>query len=115
MTWSNAGHPPPLLIPAHGDPFYLSGAEEDLPLCVDPGIPRTSHPRVLEAGDTLLLYTDGLVESPEVTLAEGQLRLAGEAARLRHTALPDLLNGLLKLSDHRDDTAMIAFRADPPE
>lgn len=115
MTWSNAGHPPPLLIPAHGDPFYLSGAEEDLPLCVDPGIPRTSHPRVLEAGDTLLLYTDGLVESPEVTLADGQSRLAGEAARLRHTTLPDLLNGLLKLSDHRDDTAMIAFRADPSE
>lgn len=110
MTWSNAGHPPPLLIPSHGAPVYLTGAQEDPPLCVDPRIPRTTHTRVLGAGDTLLLYTDGLVETPTAPLTDGERRLADECARRRHADLPDLLDGLQRLSDHRDDTVMIAFR-----
>ncbi|MCX5395237.1 SpoIIE family protein phosphatase [Streptomyces sp. NBC_00094] len=114
VTWSNAGHPPPLLIPAHGDPVFLTGAEEDLPLCVDLGLPRSTHSRVLGTGDTLLLYTDGLVETPAASLTDGQRRLAHEAALRRQAPLPELLHGLQDLSDHRDDTAMIAFRADPP-
>ncbi|MFB7608984.1 SpoIIE family protein phosphatase [Streptomyces gardneri] len=115
VSWSNAGHPPPLLIPAHGDPLFLDGTQEDLPLCVDLSVPRSTHTRVLGAGDTLLLYTDGLVETPTAPFADGQRRLARAAARHRRAALPELLHGLQSLSDHRDDTAMIAFRADPPE
>ncbi|MFE2555910.1 SpoIIE family protein phosphatase [Streptomyces sp. NPDC059352] len=114
LTWSNAGHPPPLLIPAHGEPHFLNGTEEDLPLCVDLSVPRSTHTRVLETGDTLLLYTDGLVETPRASLTDGQRRLVREAARHRRARLPELLHGLQCLSDHRDDTAMIAFRADGP-
>ncbi|MFF8840952.1 SpoIIE family protein phosphatase [Streptomyces sp. NPDC015130] len=115
LSWSNAGHPPPLLIPEHGDPLFLDGTQEDLPLCVDLSVPRSTHTRVLGAGDTLLLYTDGLVETPAVTLADGQRRLARAAARHRRAPLAELLHCLQDLSDHRDDTAMIAFRADPAE
>ncbi|MFD8975669.1 MULTISPECIES: SpoIIE family protein phosphatase [unclassified Streptomyces] len=115
LSWSNAGHPPPLLIPARGDPVFLNGTEEDLPLCVDVSVSRSTHTRVLGTGDTLLLYTDGLVETPRASLTDGQRRLSREAARHRHAALPELLHGLQGLSDHRDDSAMIAFRADPSE
>ncbi|MEU3693568.1 SpoIIE family protein phosphatase [Streptomyces narbonensis] len=115
LSWSNAGHPPPLLIPADGDPLFLDGTQEDLPLCVDLSVPRSTHTRVLGTGDTLLLYTDGLVETAAAPLTDGQRRLSSAAARHRGAALPELLQGLQSLSDHRDDTAMIAFRADPPE
>ena len=112
-VWSNAGHPPPLLVPARGEPRYLTGSGEDLPLCVDIGRGRATHRHTLRAGDTLLLYTDGLIETPAATLTDGQQRLAEAASRYRHLPLPELLRRLQSLSDHRDDTAMIAFRAGP--
>ncbi|MFE6974033.1 SpoIIE family protein phosphatase [Streptomyces sp. NPDC057682] len=111
VAWSNAGHPPPLLIPARGTPRYLTGPVTDPPLCVDPGLVRTTHHHVLSPGDTLLLYTDGLIERPATTLTRGQNRLVKAALRHRRLPLDDLLHRLLTLSDHRDDTAMIAFRA----
>ncbi|MFF6872564.1 SpoIIE family protein phosphatase [Streptomyces sp. NPDC007910] len=113
MTWSNAGHPPPLLIPARGEPRFLDGSGEDPPLCVAPGFPRTTHTHGLAPGDTLLQYTDGLIETPGTSLDTGQRCLLRAAALHRDEALPDLLRLLQDLSDHRDDTAMIAFRAEP--
>ncbi|MFD5050013.1 SpoIIE family protein phosphatase [Streptomyces tendae] len=115
MTWSNAGHPPPLLVPARADPYFLTGAHVDPPLCVAPVLPRTSHHHIIAPGDTLLLYTDGLIETPTASLDEGQHRLLTAAAHQRGSPLSDLLDSLQRsLSDNRDDIALIAFRADPP-
>ncbi|MFD4371893.1 SpoIIE family protein phosphatase [Streptomyces sp. NPDC058486] len=111
LTWSNAGHPPPLVVPAHGDARFLPGAA-DPPLCVASDLLRTTHTHVLLPGDTLLLYTDGLIETPSAAIDEGQRRLAAEATLCRRRSLPDLLRLLQGLSDHRDDTAMLAFRVD---
>ncbi|GHG08674.1 hypothetical protein GCM10017667_45840 [Streptomyces filamentosus] len=111
LTWSSAGHPPPLVVPVDGDVHFLPGAA-DPPLCVASDFLRTTHTHVLGPGDTLLLYTDGLIETPSAAIDEGQRRLANEAARCRRQALPDLLRTLQGLSDHRDDTALLAFRAD---
>ncbi|MEV3854675.1 SpoIIE family protein phosphatase [Streptomyces sp. NPDC050095] len=110
MTWSNAGHPPPLLVPADGDPYFLTGDGTDPPLCVDPGAARTTHVQELGPGDTLLHYTDGLIETPTAGIDEGQERLRAAAARHRHEPLPELLGHLHELADLRDDTALIAFR-----
>ncbi|NML52676.1 SpoIIE family protein phosphatase [Streptomyces sp. R302] len=109
LCWSSAGHPPPLVVPAAGDAAYLPGAA-DPPLCVASDFLRTTHVHVLGPGDTLLLYTDGLIETPSAPIDEGQRRLASEATRCRRQSLPDLLRILQGLSDHRDDTAMLAFR-----
>lgn len=115
MTWANAGHPPPLLVPARAEPYFLTGTDEDPPLCVDPGLPRTCHAHTLAPGDTLLLYTDGLIETPTSSLDEGQHRLLTAAARQRDEELSELLVSLQNsLSDNRDDIALIAFRVDPP-
>ncbi|MEU3606847.1 SpoIIE family protein phosphatase [Streptomyces sp. NPDC035033] len=111
LAWSSAGHPPPLVVPARGDAHYLSGAA-DPPLCAAPDLPRTTRVHVLRPGDTLLLYTDGLIETPSAPIDEGQRRLAAEASLCRRRSLPDLLRLLQGLSDHRDDTAILAFRAD---
>ncbi|MEU3660294.1 SpoIIE family protein phosphatase [Streptomyces sp. NPDC032940] len=115
MAWSNAGHPPPLLVPARGEPRFLTGPDQDPPLGVAPGIPRATHTHTLEPGDTLLHYTDGLVETPTDSFDAGQRRLLDAAASHRDKPLPDLLRVLQDLSDDRDDTALIAFRAHPAD
>ncbi|KQV18612.1 MULTISPECIES: SpoIIE family protein phosphatase [unclassified Kitasatospora] len=111
-AWSNAGHPPPLLLPATGEPRFLTSAEADVPLCVAPAEPRHTHHADLATGDTLLLYTDGLVEVPGEDLTTGLDRLLAAAHHARHQPLDDLCDHLLaQVPDARDDIALLAFRA----
>lgn len=57
------GHPPPLLISRGQVTSVPSSPAPPLGLCgLEQGI-RTSHTFAFEPGDTLLLYTDGLVEA----------------------------------------------------
>ncbi|MGW5349632.1 SpoIIE family protein phosphatase [Streptomyces sp. NPDC004031] len=126
-SWSNAGHPPPLLLPAAGPPRFLEGEGPDLPLCVSPSLDRRTWHQELSAGDTLLLYTDGLIEVPGTDISEGMAALAEEAVRARSGALSltALCARLLaSAADRRDDAAVIGFRPiarnggprpDPPE
>ena len=61
LTWTNAGHPPPLLAHPDGRTERLNEHE----LLLWPGLPdndRTDWQRILAPGSTLLLYTDGLIE-----------------------------------------------------
>nr|WSX73344.1 SpoIIE family protein phosphatase [Streptomyces sp. NBC_00899]WSX80590.1 SpoIIE family protein phosphatase [Streptomyces sp. NBC_00899] len=112
-SWANAGHPPPLLLPASGQPRFLEGEGPDLPLCVAPWMSRTTLHYDLHAGDTLLLYTDGLIEVPGTDLTEGMAALAAHAeqARLRGLPLSTLCERLLAAAaDRRDDAAVIGFR-----
>ncbi|WP_329129835.1 SpoIIE family protein phosphatase [Streptomyces sp. NBC_01476] len=112
-AWSNAGHPPPLLLPADGPPRYLEGTGPDLPLCVSPSHPRTTWHHDLEIGDTLLLYTDGLIEVPGTDLAEGMAHLAVHAHAAQRAGVPlsTLCAQLLAaIAERRDDAAIIGFR-----
>ncbi|MEU6852960.1 SpoIIE family protein phosphatase [Actinacidiphila alni] len=112
-AWSNAGHPPPLLLPVSGQPRFLQGEGPDLPLCVDPSLPRTTWHQDLRTGDTLLLYTDGLIEVPGTDLTEGMAHLAAHAdeAQSDGVTLAALCGRLLAAADsRRDDAAVIGFR-----
>ncbi len=61
LTWSNAGHPPPLLRTRDGRVTTL--VEHDVLFHRGLGLfHRTEHRRDLPSGSTLLLYTDGLIE-----------------------------------------------------
>ena len=79
LRWSNAGHPPPLLLHADGTAEFLE-TEPDLLIGFAPGIPRHDHSVVLEAGATLLVFTDGLVERRDSSLTDGLAWLAATAA-----------------------------------
>jgi anti-sigma regulatory factor (Ser/Thr protein kinase) len=111
VRWVNAGHPPPLVI-ARGEERFLQG-EASVPLGVLPFPTYEEVTAPLEPGDTLLLYTDGLVERPGEHLDDG---LAQLAARVREAPgdasglLDHLLEALVPHGGASDDVALLALR-----
>src|SRR5690242_8723871 len=75
LTWSNAGHPPPVLLEPRGRTTVLDGHDILFGYpTLRPG-PRGDHHRLLEPGSMLFLYTDGLVERRDADIDEGIERL----------------------------------------
>ncbi len=111
VTWSNAGHPSPLVLRADGRVETLD-APPDLMLGVVPGTTRHDHRAHLAHGDTLLLYTDGLVERRGTSYAERLGALQAVLAELTTTATSALPDALVRrlVSDQRDDVAVLALR-----
>ncbi|WP_435737894.1 SpoIIE family protein phosphatase [Cellulosimicrobium sp. PMB13] len=112
VVWSNAGHPAPLVLRADGAVETLDGAP-DLMLGVLPGAARHDHRTRLHPGDTLLLYTDGLVERRGTSYGDRleSLREAlAEQAGIATSALPDALVRRLVAGSQRDDVAVLALR-----
>jgi len=62
LTYSRCGHNPPRLRRADGTIEELECAGT-LPLGIDPDIPMEQSSVTLHAGDTLVLYTDGITEA----------------------------------------------------
>jgi serine phosphatase RsbU (regulator of sigma subunit) len=89
LTYSNAGHHPPLLLSEQG----LSRlAADGLPIGILGGTRYGEGARRLKAGDLLALYTDGVVEAPDPQGNEfGEARLIGVLERHRDENLDDLL------------------------
>ncbi|WP_282945434.1 SpoIIE family protein phosphatase [Cellulomonas endometrii] len=75
LEFAVAGHLPPLVLRADGSTSYLWGARST-PLGLTGLGARTSAHARLGAGDTLVLYTDGLVERRTRTLPAGLAALA---------------------------------------
>ncbi|MEI4272557.1 SpoIIE family protein phosphatase [Klenkia sp. LSe6-5] len=117
LRWSNAGHPPPLLVDVDGGSAPLTG--HDLLLGVDPTRPRRDHTVVLLPGSTLLLYTDGLVERRGSDLDAGTARLAQTVQRLVRAGvgLDELCDRVLATVPRHpdDDVALVALRAHPQQ
>lgn len=123
LTWSNAGHPPPVLIGADGEVVVLDGGvgaddEADLLLGIDPQTPRREFEIRVMRPATVLLYTDGLVEQRGQSLDAGLARLVATATELvaEELTLDELCDALLlrMLPEHsQDDVAITAVRLHP--
>jgi serine phosphatase RsbU (regulator of sigma subunit) len=120
LRWSNAGHPPPVVVrPADpGGPTsaeVLWGPEPNLLLGLEPGIRRDETVVTLPRETTLLLYTDGLVERRGELIDVGIERLCGVLTGLVEAGLPleelcdELLRRLLP-DEPTDDVALVAVR-----
>lgn len=111
LTYSLAGHPPPLLVTYDGTADYLEGGHNPL-LGVTYDRPRRSADTTLPPGSTLLLYTDGLVELPGEDIERGLDRLRRNAASLSRVTLDVFADELLHRMPavQKDDIAMIAVR-----
>ena len=111
---ARAGHPSPVLVPAGGSPRLL-GARDGL----SPALGVPIHPVAIEhevpllPGDSLLLYTDGLIERRDRELHLGMERLAdlaGGAAADLDAYADDIVDGLLGVNPRSDDVALLVLR-----
>ena len=112
LRWSSAGHLPPLVMRAAGGTEMLDTRPETL-LGTGIGRPRSDHLATLLPGDTVVFYTDGLVEHGRTGIDEGLTRLAGVVEDLRDRNLDALCDGLLeRIVRHRsdDDVAIVVVR-----
>jgi adenylate cyclase len=82
VRWCSAGHDLPYRLRSGKAPERLTG-DSGPPLCVLDGYEYREHTILLEAGDTLVLFTDGVTEA-----MDGQGRLYGRA-RLEHALAGD--------------------------
>ncbi|MEU6387903.1 SpoIIE family protein phosphatase [Streptomyces sp. NPDC046939] len=112
LQWTNAGHPPPLLVHHDGQARYLTDAHG---LLLGTGITkaRPDAVAVLPPRSTLVLYTDGLVESPHRSIDHGLDQLRRYAAALARRPLESFCDTLLdqvRPDDNDDDVAMLVLR-----
>lgn len=114
LTWTNAGHPYPVVVPASGRPHLLEETHGP-PLGVDPEIQYGRSSLVLERGDTVLLYSDGLIERREHDIDQDFRRLLDaiplDASR-PGVMVEQLVDRLHPSGLHDDDIAVLAITVD---
>ncbi|WP_432562566.1 PP2C family protein-serine/threonine phosphatase [Kineococcus sp. SYSU DK003] len=117
LRWTNAGHPPPVLLLADGTTRVLQSRPELLAGLL-PGTTRTDHTAVLPPASTLLLFTDGLIEHRGRSISEGveDLRrvLSAHAGETLEALLDHLVAELVGPAPE-DDCAILAVRAHPED
>ncbi|MFI6491303.1 PP2C family protein-serine/threonine phosphatase [Streptomyces sp. NPDC050564] len=114
IAYSSAGHPPPVLLHSDGTCRLLDRAT-DPPLGVRPEhVPRPQSAVPYTSGDTLVLYSDGLIERRGEDIDAGLDRLTdalARSARLGPERLADFLLARLGVTGGaRDDIALVAVR-----
>ncbi|WP_326783611.1 GAF domain-containing SpoIIE family protein phosphatase [Streptomyces sp. NBC_00151] len=112
LTWTNAGHPPPLVVRPDGAVLRLTRHDIMLFTGLD-APPRSEHRLLLPPGSLLMFYTDGLVERPDEDMdlaidAAGRM-LAAHAGRPLDTLLNQITDEIAG-PDAVDDIALLALR-----
>jgi serine phosphatase RsbU (regulator of sigma subunit)/anti-sigma regulatory factor (Ser/Thr protein kinase) len=117
MQLASAGHPPPLVLCADGTTTFAE-APAGSPLGVTRFPSYEESVTTLDPWSTVLLYTDGIVEGPELPLGKGleRLRRAAEGAPREPEGL---CRAMLASIDERagsrgDDLALLAVQLNPP-
>jgi len=111
LEFSNAGHPPLVLVAPDGSTEVI-GLGSGTPLGVLSHPDRTSERVAVAPGSVIVLVTDGVIESRDSDLDEGIERLCRRAAELAQGPLEELVVGLAALADERlrDDVTVLAAR-----
>ncbi|MFP5364454.1 MAG: SpoIIE family protein phosphatase [Thermoleophilia bacterium] len=118
VRYVSAGHLPVLHVPAEGDSRFLTGARST-PLGTAPAGSEIPQERfVLDPGDTILLYTDGLVERRDAGIDRRLEQLRGalaEAPRELPAALEHVIASMAgDEALRKDDIALLALRISVP-
>lgn len=115
---ASAGHPPVLHLDAATGAWSTLDDEGGPALGILPDVEFPAMTGVLEPGDALMLYTDGVVEAPGMDLSTGIERLAARAGRLSSTV--GLRGAARRLVDavpagEDDDRTLVVLWRDPVE
>jgi serine phosphatase RsbU (regulator of sigma subunit) len=113
LHWVSAGHLVPLIVGDHGNVHLLTG-DVGPPIGMSLPVSFKQNTSVLAAGQTVVLYSDGLVERRGEPIDVGLQRLVHEAERAPKDleTFCDHIIGNLVGSAHDDDVAVLALRVD---
>jgi PAS domain S-box-containing protein len=114
LIYSSAGHPPPVLLHPDGTWELLEQAT-DPPLGARPHhVPRPQAGLSYKPGDTLVLYSDGLIERRDEDIDAGLARLTTALAQDSALSPDELADALLARLDVAgggpDDIALVVIR-----
>ena len=113
LRYTNAGHPPPVLVDPDGSARFLADPPSPpMGVLASPRYPE--HVAVIAPGSTIVLYTDGLVEEPNEVLDVGLERLlqaaSGAGGDVAATCERLLERGLRGTGARSDDVTLLALR-----
>jgi GAF domain-containing protein/anti-sigma regulatory factor (Ser/Thr protein kinase) len=110
---ANAGHPPPLVVGADGATSFSSTQSSLLIAAGLRGPERPSQVLELVPGDTLVMYSDGLVERRGELITSGMDRLADTVTAVASDGWPThpaaVLATLLSDDERADDVVVLAL------
>ncbi|HRY61439.1 MAG TPA: PP2C family protein-serine/threonine phosphatase, partial [Candidatus Fermentibacter sp.] len=119
LEWTSAGHPPPMLFGRREAPRELEGIK--YPVGYGPRLRPTSETLTLQPGESVLLYTDGLVETANPRQEPFGYERLSDFLREHRDLPPDaLLDGLLACRARfaegqplEDDLTLLMLRREP--
>jgi serine phosphatase RsbU (regulator of sigma subunit) len=115
LTWCGAGHPPLVVVGSGGVPRLLDGSTG--PLLGLAGSVYGAESVQLAPGDTVVAYTDGLIEHRSWGLDEAFDHLAHELARHAAHDVETLCDDLVRVGrggrPQEDDVCVLVLRYQP--
>jgi sigma-B regulation protein RsbU (phosphoserine phosphatase) len=118
LTYANAGHEPPVVIPASGDePIPLPGT--GMVLGVLPESTYGEEQLPLHSGDAIVFFTDGMTDvfdqrhrllGREDLLKQVRMHADGRSADVMVTGVFDYVNEYAKGGQRRDDMTLLVIR-----
>ncbi|MGA2472351.1 MAG: SpoIIE family protein phosphatase [Acidimicrobiales bacterium] len=113
VVLSNAGHPPPLVVRADGSATFCPMQRSLLIAAGLTGSPRPRHEVVLDRGDSLVMYSDGLIERRGELITDGMERLATAATGIVRSGWPDhpavTFASMLSTEERTDDVVVLCL------
>lgn len=113
VVLSNAGHPPPLVVRADGAVSFCPLQHSLLIAAGLNGTPRPCHELVLDRGDSLVMYSDGLIERRGELITNGMERLGNVATAIAKSGWPDraavTFASMLSDDERTDDVVVLCI------
>jgi anti-sigma regulatory factor (Ser/Thr protein kinase) len=113
VVLSNAGHPPPLVVRADGTVTFCPLQHSLLIAAGLNGNPRPRDELVLDRGDSLVMYSDGLIERRGELITNGMERLGTAATVIAKSGWPEraavTFASMLSNEERTDDVVVLCI------